>query len=324
MPMSLRAHRPELPEWADTIVQRALAKSPADRFQTAEEFREALAATGLLSAGDVAKTIEVVEGSGHEDSPQVTITDTLVMPPIEASGVRSRIEFTWMHGALAVLSATAVGLAFIALRPPATDPIILTPPPRPAAAGLRPPLAPRRPLTDPVLPATTTSKLRTTSSKTTNVRRPEVEPEAPVTPPAPVAAPLHFETKAIVRIKGKYKERDAQLALANGMITVTADDGSSEQLCSFPFDSVLSMWYSRGRDPLWNSPQGPAPVARGGGALGRMGISFGREWIALRTNTQHQFVALRFDDVLVKRAILALEERTGRTTQFIEERKERK
>ena len=323
MPMSLRAHRPELPEWTDTIVQRALAKSPADRFQTAEEFREALAATGLLAAGDVAKTIAVVEGSGHDEAPPVTVTDTLVMPPIEPSASGSRIEFTWMHGALAVLSATAVGLAFIALRPPAAEPIIVTPPPRPAAAGLRPPVAPRRVVTEPVLPAITTSKPRPAPAKTTNVVRP-VEPEAPPAPPARVAAPLHFETKAIVRIKGKYKERDAQLALANGMITVTADDGSGEQLCSFPFDSVLSMWYSRGRDPLWNSPQGPAPVARAGGALGRMGISFGREWIALRTNTQHQFVALRFDDVLVKRAILALEERTGRTTQFIEERKERK
>jgi predicted Ser/Thr protein kinase len=324
MPMSLRAHRPELPEWTDTIVQRALAKSPADRFQTAEEFREALAATGLLTAGDVAKTLAVVEGTGHEDSPQVTITSTLVMPPIEPSATGSRIEFTWMHGALAVLSATAVGLAFIALRPPAAEPIIIPAPPRPAAAGLRPPIAPRRAVTDPVLPARVASRPRTAAAKTPIASRPAVEPEVPVAPPRPVAAPLYFETKAIVRIKGKYKERDAQLALANGMITVTADDGSGEQLCSFPFESVLSMWYSRGRDPLWNSPQGPAPVAKAGGALGRMGISFGREWIALRTNTQHQFVALRFDDVLVKRAMLALEERTGRTTHFIEERKERK
>jgi hypothetical protein len=166
--------------------------------------------------------------------------------------------------------------------------------------------------------AVATSRPEKTDAKAVTTRR---APAAPVVAAAP-AAPLHFETKAIVRIKGKYKERDAQLALANGMITVTADDGARDQLCSFPFESVLSMWYSRGRDPLWNSPQGPAPVARAGGALGRMGISFDREWLALRTNTEHQFVALRFDDVLVKRAILALEERTGRTTQYLEERQD--
>jgi len=35
-------HRPDLPEWCDRISQRAMAKLPADRFQTADEFREAL------------------------------------------------------------------------------------------------------------------------------------------------------------------------------------------------------------------------------------------------------------------------------------------
>jgi hypothetical protein len=135
----------------------------------------------------------------------------------------------------------------------------------------------------------------------------------------PVAAPLLFETKALVGSNGKHKEHDAQLALAEGRITVTTEGSSGTELYSFPYDSVLSITYSRGRDPMWNSPQGPAPVARAGGKLGRMGIFVGREWIALRTNTRHQFVALRFDDVLVKRVLLALEERTGRRPQFIDE-----
>ena len=41
-PTPLSQHRDDLPEWCETIVQRALAKSPAARFQTAGEFREAL------------------------------------------------------------------------------------------------------------------------------------------------------------------------------------------------------------------------------------------------------------------------------------------
>jgi len=36
------AHRPDLPDWCDRVVQRALAKAPADRFQTADEFQSAL------------------------------------------------------------------------------------------------------------------------------------------------------------------------------------------------------------------------------------------------------------------------------------------
>ena len=41
-PTLLSQHRDDLPEWCEAIVQRALAKSPADRFQTAGEFRKAL------------------------------------------------------------------------------------------------------------------------------------------------------------------------------------------------------------------------------------------------------------------------------------------
>ena len=73
---------------------------------------------------------------------------------------------------------------------------------------------------------------------------------------------------------------------------------------------------------MWNSPQGPAPVVRTGGTLSRFGISFDRHWISLRTRTSHQFVNLRFDDVVAPKVLVALEERTGRTHQVIEEEKD--
>jgi serine/threonine-protein kinase len=331
MPMSPRAHRAELPEWVDTIVQQSLAKSPADRFQTAEAFREALgAAAQSFATVDIARTFGVIEPSDSDDSSPATVTDTLVMPPLETSHAGRGFEFTWMHAALVVLSVTAAVLAVIALRQPAAEPIIVTVPSRPPDSSLRPPDEPRRAFNDRVgLPAERV-RPRAANRKTAGRREPEVPPLAattvaaamPAPPAAPPAAPLLFEAKALVGSKGKYKEHDAQVALADGRITVTMDDDKRDELCSIPYEGVLSITYSRGRDPMWNSPQGPAPVARAGGALGRMGIFVGREWVALRTNTRHQFVALRFDDVLVKRVLLALEERTGRTPQFIAERKE--
>jgi serine/threonine-protein kinase len=42
-PTPIVSIRPNLPEWCGGIVERALAKSPSDRFQSAEEFRAALA-----------------------------------------------------------------------------------------------------------------------------------------------------------------------------------------------------------------------------------------------------------------------------------------
>jgi serine/threonine-protein kinase len=43
-PTPIVAFRPDLPDWCTAIMDRALAKSPSDRFQTAEEFRAALVA----------------------------------------------------------------------------------------------------------------------------------------------------------------------------------------------------------------------------------------------------------------------------------------
>ncbi len=44
VPTPIATFRPDLPAWCTTIVDRALAKSPSDRFQSAEEFRAALIA----------------------------------------------------------------------------------------------------------------------------------------------------------------------------------------------------------------------------------------------------------------------------------------
>ena len=41
-PTPIRTYRPELPDWCSHVIARALAKSPAGRFQSAEEFRSAL------------------------------------------------------------------------------------------------------------------------------------------------------------------------------------------------------------------------------------------------------------------------------------------
>ena len=83
----------------------------------------------------------------------------------------------------------------------------------------------------------------------------------------------------------------------------------------------MSVSYSRGRDPLWNSPEGPAPVAKmGGGAFGF--IRGERHWIALRT--RNNFVVLRLQDVQIKQVLGALEERTGRVPERVVGRKDAK
>jgi hypothetical protein len=155
---------------------------------------------------------------------------------------------------------------------------------------------------------------------------PVVESPEPVERRAPRAAAedpiLVFETRALVGTR-KSKEQGAQLVMGEGKITLIPTNDPSSPLCSFPYGRVIAINVSRGRDPLWNSPQGPAPVARAGGTLSRLGIQVTREWIALRTSTEEQFVSMRFDEVLLKRVLLALEERTGQVPHFIELPKEK-
>jgi outer membrane biosynthesis protein TonB len=129
-------------------------------------------------------------------------------------------------------------------------------------------------------------------------------------------ASLVFETRVLVGTR-KPKEQSAQLVLAEGKITIIPTSDPSTTLCAIPYGRVISINVSKSRDPLWNSPQGPAPVARAGGTLSKFGIAATREWISLRTSTDEQFVAMRFDEVIIKRVLLALEERTGHQAQLV-------
>src|SRR5262249_5478315 len=50
-PTPLRQYRPDLPAWCTTVVDRALAKAPADRFPSAGAFLDALKSTPAKRSG---------------------------------------------------------------------------------------------------------------------------------------------------------------------------------------------------------------------------------------------------------------------------------
>jgi len=375
-PLPVSAHRRDLPDWCGEMVQRALAKAPADRYQSAEEFRHALLrATGPLPMNELGRTFVLpaseglaprASGEPLEVQPvaQVPAHDpTIVAPPKSR-----RRSFRWAHaGAAAATVLAVVGgavtMGFPALggstsqseetsamaapheaRPgptvftftPAAESARTPPVSRPIAspepAGPEPTEpAPPRVAPAPVVPAAEERLAAAPARFATPPAAPEPAIEAPPPPAAPetnqpvrspaAAAPvdepaLVFDTRVFVGTR-KPKEQGAQLRLGDGRITVIPQDDPTTPLCSFPYDRVLSIDVSRSRDPLWSSPEGPTPVARGGGLWGRFGINIARDWIALHTRTEEQFVAMRFDEVILQRVLLALEERTGRTAEFL-------
>jgi serine/threonine-protein kinase len=347
-PISLHLQRPELPEWCDQIVQRALMKEPADRFQSAEEFREALArATGPLPAADLAKTFAAAAPSapGPTDTIDLSRAEALAEAAAPAVAVRRKQPsgFAMAYSLVTVLTIAVAFAAYVIVRGADSEATIDAPPPPlsptlPAAEALPAPAVVEVPEPEPALesdePASAAVKPRIEKSAPVDQhasapRRIEIAPKAdPIvaehatTPPSiAVDAALTFDTRVLVGTK-KPRELSARLAFGEGRITVVANDETLSRLYEIPYGRVMSISYSHGRDPLWNSPQGPTPVARGGGTLGRFGITVERNWIALRTSTEEQFVAMRFDKVLEQRVLLALEERTGRRPELVEEPKD--
>jgi serine/threonine-protein kinase len=353
-PTPVHVHRPSLPAWCDQTVQRALAKTPADRYQSAEEFRDALGrATGPLPVADFAKSFALVEG---QQAPVLGPTDTIdlarqsmVNAPLTAANPAasaprpqpaSNVTSAAMVAAAVVVG---IGIGYLVLEqrntasedemsgremvkatvpaepaePAATLASAPEPSPQPAAAA--PAADPPAPVAEPVPaptddpePAPPTPRRAATPVKTVRETPREEERSATTVP----EASLVFETRALVGTR-KPKEQSAQLVLGEGRITIIPTSDPSRTLCAIPYGRVISINVSKSRDPLWNSPQGPAPVARAGGTLSKFGIAATREWISLRTSTDEQFVAMRFDEVIIKRVLLALEERTGHQPEVV-------
>jgi tRNA A-37 threonylcarbamoyl transferase component Bud32 len=280
-PAPLRSHCPDLPEWCESVVRRALAKSPADRFQTAEEFRGALGrAIGLVPATDLVKPVAVPAG------PLATPSTA---PPIQT----------------VVISRTEAGLPADPVRPVAL-----------LEGGWR--LSKTRNgflLAMATLMACISAVyvvMGDTSSDKPVARPPSVRTSATHATP-----PLEFPTTALIGTGNRQRERAGRLELATAAFSITTYN-TDEPLYTMPYESVVAIHYSRGPNPMWKSANGPARVTRFyGGPLGKFGIFVDRQWICLQTDTDDRFVVLRFDDGVVRKALRALEERTGRSSVVV-------
>ena len=104
--------------------------------------------------------------------------------------------------------------------------------------------------------------------------------------------------------------------MADGAITVLQKD---KVLRVVPIAGLTGLTYSNSKQPLWNSPSGPAEAMRvEGGAFGF--LKGGRNWLILRT--ADSLVVLRVEDQIVGRVIAGLQERTGLTVARLVEPKE--
>jgi len=149
-PISLHLQRPELPAWCEQIVSRALMKSRDERFQSAEEFREALnRATGPLASAEIAKTFVVTPSApGPTDTIDLSRDEAFAEPPAprrlmpSSTPVRAPRR-AWAYSLLAVFTLGGAVAAYMMVESARTE----------AAIGMpSAPAAPTRPEPEP-LPA---------------------------------------------------------------------------------------------------------------------------------------------------------------------------
>ena len=115
---------PEVPAWADAIVLKAMAKSPADRYQTAADMRADLqrAASGLPVAAAPPTRMDMYPGTQRMGDPMMT-GGTSAIPPVGDyqyadtgydGGRGGRRWIPWVVGLLLVLGVV-IGVAYYLL-----------------------------------------------------------------------------------------------------------------------------------------------------------------------------------------------------------------
>ena len=118
--------------------------------------------------------------------------------------------------------------------------------------------------------------------------------------------PFTFDARAVVVDGDKRRERDASVMIADGSMTVT--QRGDKVLYVVPVAGLVGLTYSNSRQPLWNSPDGPAAAMRvEGGVFGF--LKGGGHWLGVRTTDS--LLVLRVDDDSVGRVIAGLQDRTG-------------
>ena len=85
---------------------------------------------------------------------------------------------------------------------------------------------------------------------------------APPRRPFPKRRSSSRRARSSARASPKSRARSWCSPTARSRSFPTSDPSTT--LCAIPYGRVISINVSKSRDPLWNSPQGPAPVARAG------------------------------------------------------------
>jgi len=282
-PTPLRTVRAELPSACENIIGRALAKSPADRFQTAEEFRSALAT--LSDTGGRVSIAVPASGSAAALAPPSARSSVLSEEPTVVLKMPVRRQISIAVLVVAVVFA-GVPTVYLVWGSRAAQPQPLAAAAPPGASTLASPS-----VTSNVAPASETAP---PSAKTV---------ESPPRPPLPS---IGFSQIKLLQLKDD-RPRDRDVLLTFDLDALDVVDGKT-LLARARYRDMIGLFHSHSREPRWAKHDGtPVPLAKIGGRFAFLkGPS---DWITVRTPAA--FIPLHVPESQLARLVSELETRTG-------------
>jgi serine/threonine protein kinase len=341
-PTPVRQLRTELSWEVEEVLKKALAKPPGDRYQTADEFKAAMAsvvgapggpspeATPTLSmsrSGPWPQNERPMLAASVASAPAPAPVSTSALPaataviPVDAPSASSSstgrrmplaagvaLGVLVLAGVPAIMMwrARAVPPETVSVAPAVQAPVVEPPPEAPAATNpeaVKPPdAAAPRP---PLAGDPVIGGAKGTEAAKAGATTPPKEPVAPVTTPAALPVVTFGKLRLLILEEGKSRDRDASLSLGANALEVLDGDKTLQHM---PYSEIVGVFYSHSREPRWTAPDGKAvPVGKVGGKFSF--LKGAPDWITVRT--KQSFIPLRVPDDDVGRVIKELESRIG-------------
>ena len=299
-PTPIELARADLPAWVHEVVTRALAKDPAARFQSAQEFHDSFA-RGL--AGLPAMTrLKVHDVTERMERPVATMTR------ISASR-RTSQPGTWIVAAVATLVLSGLGASLwwrpsVQLSAEAGAPAVSAPPAVSSTTSSKPGdrVAPTSPVS---APASARSAVPASSSLAASAKSADNKPVAPKTTPA---LSVFHKVRLFAVENGQMKERDVLLTFSGDAVTAVAQSGGLA-IAAFPYAGISNVTYARAKNPQWD-PRFAGPVGKidVSGLLDRA-----RHWLVIQTAAT--YAILRLDGEDWSQVLQTLQARTSDKSQ---------
>ena len=292
----------DVPSWVDEILTRALAKKPADRFQSAMEMHGAFA-SALAETPRSQPVVPVIEDTEVMPRPQI-VEPAIVPAHVEVlpAIAESRIEPRTINGWLLIAATLVIGAAAWLFWPRGEHPA----PPTTATAAVD-----TQPVPDPPVPP----ESQPVAAATAVVTKPITPANTPIASSAPAALPApsvvparppaSFRGAKYLAVDGsRTSTSDVLVQFSDGDISLLAPDGNAAQT-SMSYQEIAKATYVREKDPKWDpafsAPAGKIDVP---GVLGRA-----RHWLVLQGAGRYLILRLDGEDRLD--VLKAFEERAG-------------